>query len=50
MKLDVPLKILFYLVIGSLYIFNENFGKKFYTIVGIVYISFFVYLLTNRML
>ena len=48
MKLDIPIKVLFYLVVGFLYIFNENLGKKFYTIVGVVYILFFLYLLGNK--
>ena len=50
MKLDIPIKILFYLIVGSLYIFNKNFGEKFYTIVGIAYLMFFMYLLANRSL
>ena len=48
MKIDIPIKVLFYLTVGSLYIFNEHFGKKFYTIVGVVYILFFMYLFANR--
>ena len=48
MKLDIPIKVFFYLVVGSLYIFNENFGKHLYIIVGVIYILFFLYLLGNR--
>lgn len=50
MKLNISIKILFYLIVGSLYIFNKKFGEKFYTIVGITYLMFFMYLLANRSL
>ena len=50
MNFKIDIKTLFYLVVGALYLCNKYFGKNLYTIVGCTYVSFFVYLLTNRYL